>query len=55
MTKYELVRIIGTRIKQLTRDAKPMIKNIKGLSYYDIAILEKLKNNLVPINKKIYA
>jgi DNA-directed RNA polymerase subunit K/omega len=48
MTKYEFVRLLGTRTKQLAMGAKPMIKNIKGLSSKEIAILE-LKHNTTPL------
>lgn len=51
MTKYEFVRLIGTRVQQLTKDAKPMIKNTKGLTHYQIAELE-IKNNVIPIKIK---
>ena len=47
LTKYEMVRIIGERIKQLTMGAKPLIKNHKDLSYDRIAI-EELKLNMTP-------
>ena len=48
MSLYEFVRLIGTRTKQLSMGAKPMIKNHKGLSSKDIAIQE-LKNNTLPL------
>ncbi len=48
MTKYEFVRLLGTRTKQLAMGAKPMIKNVQGLSSKEIAILE-LKNNTTPL------
>lgn len=51
MTKYEFVRIIGTRLQQLTKDAKPMIKNTKGLTNKEIVLLE-IKNNMIPIKIK---
>ena len=49
MTRYEFVRIIGERIKQLTMGAKPMIRMVKDveLSYSEIAI-EELKLNTIP-------
>ena len=47
MTKYEMVRILGERIKQLTMGAKPLVKNIQDISYQDIAV-EELKNNMIP-------
>ena len=48
MSLYEFVRVIGTRTKQLSMGAKPMIKNHKGLSSKEIAIQE-LKNNTLPL------
>ena len=33
LTKYELVRILGERVKQLIMGAKPMIKNYKELCF----------------------
>ena len=48
MSLYEFVRLIGTRTKQLSMGAKPMIKNHRGLSSKDIAI-EELKNNTLPL------
>ena len=53
MTKYEFVRLIGTRVQQLTKDAKPMIKNTQGLTHYEIAELE-IKHNVIPIKIKRY-
>ena len=54
MTKYELVRIIGTRKKQLSLSAKPMIKitgDIKKFTIDDI-IKEEIKNNMIPFKIK---
>jgi DNA-directed RNA polymerase subunit K/omega len=51
LTKYEMVRILGERIKQLNMGAKPMIKNHKGLSYEDVAIQE-LQLNMIPFKIK---
>jgi DNA-directed RNA polymerase subunit K/omega len=51
MTKYELVRILGERIKQLTMGAKPMVKNFQNLSYELIAI-EEVKLNMCPFKIK---
>ena len=48
MTKHEYVRLLGTRTKQLSMGAKPMIKNVQGLSSKEIALLE-LKNNTTPL------
>ena len=47
LTKYEMVRILGEREKQLTMGAKPLIKNFNGLSYDKIAE-EELKLNMIP-------
>ena len=50
MTRYEFVRIIGERIKQLTMGAKSMIKQSKlseQFTYSEIAI-EELKLNMIP-------
>jgi DNA-directed RNA polymerase subunit K/omega len=46
LTKYELVRILGERTNQLTMGAKPLVKNINGLSYEKIAESELLLNML---------
>ena len=54
MTKYELVRIIGERTAQLTRGAKPLIKQNKKtdkLTYKEIAI-EEIKLNMTPLKIK---
>lgn len=48
LTKYEKVRIIGDRTKQLAGGAKPMIKDVEHLSSLEIALLE-LKHNIIPI------
>ena len=47
LTKYEMVRILGERTKQLTMGAKPLIKNYQGLSYEKIAE-EELLLNMIP-------
>lgn len=47
LTKYEMVRILGERTKQLTMGAKPLIKNYKGLNYDKIAE-EEFKLNMIP-------
>jgi len=47
MTKYEMVRILGERTKQLTMGAKPLVKNYGVLSYDKIAIAE-FKSNMIP-------
>jgi DNA-directed RNA polymerase subunit K/omega len=54
LTKYEFVRIIGERTKQLTMGAKPLIKIKKeseNLEYNEIAI-EELKLNMIPFKIK---
>ena len=47
LTKYEMVRILGERTKQLTMGAKPLVKNYQNLSYDKIAE-EELKLNMIP-------
>ena len=51
LTKYEMVRILGERQKQLTMGAKPLIKNHAGLPYDTIAE-EELKLNMIPFKIK---
>jgi len=51
LTKYEMVRILGERTKQLIMGAKPLIKNYEGLSYDKIAE-EELKLNMIPFKIK---
>lgn len=48
MTKYERVRLTCDRAKQLSDGAKPLVKNIKGLSSLEIAKLE-LEHNIMPL------
>lgn len=48
LTKYERVRLIGDRTKQLSGGAKPMIKNVEHLSPKEVAILE-LEHNVIPL------
>jgi len=48
LTKYEKVRILGDRARQLAQGAKPMIKNSTGLSHKEVALLE-LKNKVIPL------
>lgn len=48
LTKYERVRILGERAKQLSLNAKPMIKNVENLDPKEIAKLE-LKMGVIPI------
>lgn len=45
--KFERVRILGLRAKQLQYGAKPMIKNVEGLNPKEIAKLE-LENKKIP-------
>lgn len=47
MTKYERVRILGVRCKQLILGAKPLIKKYAQLSPREIADLE-LKHGVIP-------
>ena len=50
LTRYEFVRIIGERVMQLTKGAKPLIKQSKDseqFTYQEIAI-EELKANMIP-------
>ena len=51
MTKYEMVRILGERTKQLTMGAKPLVKEYKSLPYDKIAE-EELKLNMIPFKIK---
>ena len=51
LTKYEMVRILGERIKQLNMGAKPLIKNFQTLSYDNIAV-EEFKLNMIPFKIK---
>jgi len=48
LTKYERVRILCTRIKQLAQCAKSMLKNYAGLSSKKMAF-EELKHKIIPI------
>lgn len=48
LTKYEKVRVLGIRTQQIASGAKPMVKDVKGLSSYKIAKLE-LKNKVLPL------
>jgi len=48
MTKYERVRLLGIRTRQLALGAKPMIKDSDSLSSKEIAELE-LKHNIIPL------
>ena len=51
LTKYEMVRILGERTKQLTMGAKPLIKNYQTLSYDRIAEEEFIRN-MIPFKIK---
>lgn len=46
--KYEKVRLLSDRSRQLAEGAKPMIKDTTGLSHKEIALLE-LKHKLIPL------
>jgi len=48
LTKYEKVRLLSIRARQLAQGAKPLLKNITGLSSKEIARLE-LKNKIIPL------
>ena len=48
LTKYEFVRLMTDRTKQLAQGAKPMLKNITDLSSKEIAKLE-IKNKIIPL------
>ena len=48
LTKYEFVRLLTDRTKQLAQGAKPMLKNIEDLGSKEIAKLE-LKNKIIPL------
>lgn len=47
LTKYERIRILGIRTKQLASGAKPMIKDIPNISSYEIAKME-LELKVIP-------
>ena len=47
LTKYERVRALGARTKQLSLGAKPMIKNVEHLTPRQVALLE-LKHGKMP-------
>jgi DNA-directed RNA polymerase I, II, and III subunit RPABC2 len=51
LTKYERVRLIGTRAKQISLGAKVMVKNTNGLSSIEIAKLE-LSYKMIPMKIK---
>jgi len=51
LTKYEKVRLIATRAKQLSLGAKAMIKNTTGIHPIEIAKLE-LEHRMIPMKIK---
>lgn len=51
LTKYEKVRILGTRAKQIALGAKVLIKTNNIKSPYELALLE-LENNVLPFKIK---
>jgi len=51
LTKYERVRLIGTRAKQISLGAKILIKHTEGLSPIEIAKLE-VEQRMVPMKIK---
>jgi len=51
LTKYERVRLIGTRAKQISLGAKVMVKNTVGLNPIEIAKLE-LEYKMIPMKIK---
>jgi DNA-directed RNA polymerase subunit K/omega len=51
LTRYEMVRILGERTKQITMGAKPLIKNSKNLTNEQI-VNEEFKNNMIPFKIK---
>lgn len=46
--KYERVRLLGARTRQLTLGAKPMIKNVGNMDAQSIAE-EEIKQNMIPL------
>lgn len=48
LTKYEFVRLLTDRTKQLLQGAKPMLKNTNGLTPKEIAHTE-LKKKIIPL------
>jgi DNA-directed RNA polymerase I, II, and III subunit RPABC2 len=51
LTKYERVRLIGSRAKQISLGAKVLIKNTNGLSPIEIAKLELIER-MIPMKIK---
>jgi DNA-directed RNA polymerases I, II, and III subunit RPABC2 len=52
MTKYEMVRILGERTKQLILGAKPLIKNYSSIDGYESIAEQELLNNMIPFKIK---
>jgi DNA-directed RNA polymerase subunit K/omega len=48
LTSFEITRILGERTTQITFGAKPLLKNYKNLSPYEIS-KEELRNKTIPI------
>ena len=48
LTKYERVRLIGDRTKQLASGAKSMLKNIENYTSQEVATME-LEHNVIPL------
>ena len=48
LTKYERVRLLGDRARQLSLGAKPLIKNVDNLGPKEIAKLE-LEHKIMPL------
>lgn len=51
LTKYEKVRIVGLRTKQLTLGAPPFVKNVENMEPSEIANIE-LMMNMIPFKIK---
>lgn len=47
LTKYERIRLISTRAKQLSLGAKPMSKNVDNISAKEVA-LKELEDKVIP-------
>ena len=48
MEKYEVVKLLATRSKQLAQGSKPMLKNAQNMSHKEIA-KEELKLKIMPL------
>jgi len=46
MTKYEISRILGIRVQQLIKGAKPLVSNTNGKSSIEIAIDELMSGSM---------